>query len=217
MKNIFKLFMVFGLLIGSPGLLIAQEDTSTTKTRVTEEKPGAKTFSLRLEEAKKSFEDKISDAKEKRIASVCKIAQTKVAAILEKTQTFQLRHSEIHQQWLTKLTNLSARVATAGINTTTLDGYIQELNALVAQSRSDLENYVSRLQEISTSDCEADAAVFYSDLQTTRAARTLVVDDTSNILSYIRDNIKAELQNIKQQLQDSRQPAAPNETGGGTQ
>lgn len=217
MKNIFKLLLVFGLLVGSPGMLLAQRDPGFTEVKVIDDKARAKTFSLRLEEAKKSFEDKLTNTKEKRIANACKTAQKKIATVLEKTQTFQFKHSEIHQNWLTKLTNLSARVAATGIDTTTLDGYIQELNALVAQNSLDLENYVSGLQEVSTSNCEADVATFYSNLQTARATRALVVDDTKSVLSYIRDNIKAELQNIKQQLKDSQQPAAVNATDRGTQ
>ncbi len=205
MKNILYGVLAAGLLIGTPASLLAQDQTAPTEVNVIDRETRAKDFSSRLEEARKKFEDKISDAKERRIAVACKAAQTKIGSVLEKAQSFQARHSEIHQKWLAKLIDLSARIAAAGIDTTTLDGYVQELNALIAQNSSDLENYITALENVSTLDCEADAAAFYSALQSARAARSLVVDDTKAILAYIRANIKIELQNIKQQLEDNNQ------------
>ncbi len=221
MKNILKAVIVVGLLVGSPGLLLAQADKDFTEVRVIE-KTKTRAFPVRLEEAKKQFEDRISKAKEERVAKACKQAQIKIASVKEKAQSFQARHGEIYQKWITKLTDLSARIAAAGIDTTTLDSYIQELNALVAQNISDLESYVTGLGDVSVVDCEANPAAFYSALQTARATRALVVDDTKELLAYIRSNIKAELQSIKQQLQDNKVSApAEQSTGqnvdGGTQ
>lgn len=217
MKSILYAILVGFLLIGAPVSLMAQDDPDFTEVKVIGEDGETKTFPIRLEEAKKQFKDNINKAKEERVAGACKAAQTKIGTIAEKTQTFQARHSEIHQKWLTKLTDLSAKVALAGIDTTTLDGHVQELNALIAQNSSDLENYVGGLEEVSTVDCQADAGGFYSALQAARATRSLVVDDTKDVLAHIRGNIKAELQSIKQQLQDTKPVSDIEEADGGTQ
>lgn len=217
MKNVFYAVLMGFLLIGAPVSLLAQEDPDFTEVKIIGEDGESKTFPIRLEEAKRKFEDKINDAKEKRVAAACVAAQTKVASVIEKTQNFQTRHTEVHQKWLTKLTDLSARINLAGIDTTTLDGYVQELNALVSQNSSDLVSYVAGLEDVSSVDCEADATGFYSALQEARAARSLVIDDTKDVLTYIRENIKTELQNIKQQLKDAKQSSDAQEDNGGAQ
>lgn len=205
MKRILYAVLVGFLLIGAPASLLAQNSSDTTETRVIGEDGETKTFPIRLDEAKKQFSDKITKAKEARIKQTCTVAQTKIKSVLDKTQTFQARHNEIHQQWLTKLADLGARVALTDVDTTIFNSYTQELNALVVQSSSDLENYIAGLEDVSTLECEADVTGFYSALQAARAMRSLVVDDTKEVLAYIRSNIKPELQNIKQQLQDANE------------
>ncbi len=212
MKNVLYGILAVSLLIGAPASLMAQNQTNPTEANVVTTEARAKDFSLRLEGAMKKFDDGMSSAKEQRVAAACKVAQTRIGDILKKTQDFQARHGEIHQNWLTEQADLSAKIAVADINTTMLDSHIQQANALVVQSSFDLESYISALKDTGALDCEADVVTFYSSLQRTRAIRSLVVDKAEAVLTHIRTNVITELQNMKHQLRDDRQ--APDVTTG---
>jgi pyrroloquinoline quinone (PQQ) biosynthesis protein C len=101
----------------------------------------------------------------------------------------------------------------AGVDTTQLNEYITQLQALIDSNTSDFTQYMSDLGTANDTNCGDSPQEFYSALQQARAARELILGDVKEVVSFIKDNIKAELLNIRQQLADEASATETNDGG----
>lgn len=205
MRNIFTMLLVLGLLIGAPATLLAQDgDDGGVKelTIIDDPTETRKQYQIRIDEYRKSNEVKFDAAKKRSLENKCETVVTKIGTSRGTANSFHEKHENIYSNWRTRLGSISARISTSGVNTTNLENSLEQLDTLLGSNNADFQSLLSDLEDLTVEQCQEDPESFYDAIQDARAARKLVIDNHKETVQFIKESIKTELLNIKQQLAD---------------
>ncbi|MCA9333051.1 hypothetical protein KDA00_04235 [Candidatus Saccharibacteria bacterium] len=214
------LAILFGLTILPLSPIVAQEDNTTTSSEpdTSQSSDPSETdsdkyeiedsdkadFKSNLEERLKKRKDelktKLTTAQQKRIATRCSAAQKLITGIGTKAKEVKTNRDTIYSNVLTKLTDLRDKMKTDGTDTTELDTSITELQALVDNFKSDLKELRQAGTDIVGMDCASDPTSFKASLESLRTARDSVQTDSEAIRTYLKDDVKPVLQEIRKSL-----------------
>jgi chromosome segregation ATPase len=201
------------LMAGLPVVIMAQEDTSvsnenTTMTTQIEQTSDEVTPSTqpesreaRIKELKDKATAKISATEERRIASRCTSAQSKVSNLQTRLNKVVESRQEKYTNLTSKFTELSEKLKAAGVDTTELDAAIAELDVNIASSLETINTYNKSLADLAEMDCEDDPSGFKLTLDAARKQRSEVIAMQGTLKSSINDSIRPLLQNIRTTLE----------------
>lgn len=173
------------------------EDSSSDS--MTPEQRKAK-VDARIKEAKEKMTAKVSAQESKKIASVCKSAQTKIEKLQANIANIVDNRQEKYTKISTKLADVSAKLKAAGADTTELETAIAGMETKVTEVNTTIEAYNTSLSDLASMDCEADPSGFKAALDQARSQRTDTVLMTGTVKIYVNETIKPILQSLRTSL-----------------
>lgn len=207
MKKGLIFLAVIGLFTFSPSVLIAQDgngdETEVVETvRNTNINELRKEFQQRLKDYRGELQERYSQAKERALENRCESVIAKLEQARNGSSKFHESHNNIYTNWRQRLAEISNRLAVSGIDTSTLEGLLEELDTLLNSNNSDVQSYLADLENVTQEQCQEDPEAFYESIQNARAARKLIIENHKETVQFIKENIKAELLSIRQQLSE---------------
>lgn len=201
MKKSMIILAAFGLFVFTPTAILAQNDGGAKElTIINDGNEVRKKYQLRLEDFKSEVEERYNEAKGRLLEKKCENVITKIENARDGSSKFHESHNNIYANWRERLANLSGRLAASGIDTTTLEGLLEELDTLLGSNNSDIQAYLAEVGDLTIEQCQENPKDFYTKLQDLRAARKLIIEDHKETIQFIKENIKAELLGIKSSL-----------------
>jgi uncharacterized coiled-coil protein SlyX len=174
-----------------------QETTKKTDTTVASDKKS------RLEEYKTKLTKRISEVEEKKIAGVCKNSQQKIEKVHTAVSSTIVKRKEKLDAIIQKLKALQLKVQETSIDTTPINNAITTLQGKSTELSTGFEEYQLILDDSAKIDCETDPQGFKASLEAARAKRIEVRALSTEIKTYVTDNVKPLLNQIKTTLAQS--------------
>ena len=169
-------------------------------------------FALRLEEKKKLKEEFKEEFTEERCAKI----EEKIA---ERTAHFDERkgkHQKIYNNLVNRVNKFITRFKAAGLTTTTLEGYLSELQTKIDKFKTDYVAYIAKLQESKSLTCGHAEGEFRAILVDARALLKIVHADAADIRTYIRTVIFPEIRVLKAQIPEEQDEESKGDDGAST-
>lgn len=203
MKKILILVLATGFMFAPPATIYGQsENLNSQDLRLVEDQQLSENFKKRLKDVRQTVEEKLTEVKARNFERRCEAIKSKIAGVATKNQSHNNRQDIVFEQWRTRIAQLVVKVNATGIDTSQLEAYLEEFETIVSQNKEDYQNYLVGLEDLSTADCTNSTEVFYENIQSARATRLLIIQNSKDAVKVIRDNIKVELQSIRSQLQE---------------
>lgn len=182
-----------------------QQDTTTETKKETLTEQQKKELSERIQKRKSEAKAKLNYTQEKRLKSRCKNAQGLVRSVGSRVKGVETSRGKVHTNLVDRLKSLETKLKSKGVDTTTLQSQITELEAKIATFNADLAVYKQAVSDLGNIEgCTADPAAFKASLEAARSALTKVREDAVAIRSYVKDTIKPTLKEIRAQLEASQ-------------
>lgn len=212
MKKIFiSMVVVMFAAVSLPGFVMAQDDSGTNDaatdqqtdddaTSDSSDTDRASDRQTRIDAIKDRITDRLSAAEERRVAGVCKAAQTIVNRLQENLNTATENRSAKYTEVIEKLNTLLTRLQETTADTSALEAAITEIdsqaNALVAA----INSYQLLLDDLASMDCEEDPSGFKAVLSDARTTRGNLVAQAMTLKTYVTEDVRTILSTIKDQL-----------------
>jgi len=215
MKKIFAgvLTIVMMSAVVLPSAVIAQEDSTSSSEAETSQSTVDSAGSLseratnraaardaRIADYKQRVTDRLSATEERRIVAACKAAQVVVAKLQSNLSTAIERRKDAYANVSEKLAEVVRKLKVASVDTTELEDAVTEMERQAAAVIVAAEEYSATLTDLTEMDCEADPSGFKAALVVAREQRAAVVSQAQSLKEYVKVNIKAILQKIREQL-----------------
>ncbi len=172
----------------------AREATKNIREKIKDE------FALRLEEKKKLKEEFKEEFTEERCAKI----EEKIA---ERTAHFDERkgkHQKIYNNLVNRVNKFITRFKAAGLTTTTLEGYLSELQTKIDKFKTDYAAYIAKLQESKSLTCGHAEGEFRAIMVDARVELKTVHADAADIRTYVRTVILPEIKVLKAQMPEEQ-------------
>lgn len=213
MKSKISTIFVAALLIFSfvPVIAYAVEDSTTTEDTPTPtptstvaptDKETAKAErEARLEKRVIDLKTRLTTAQKNRLKAKCKASQGKISSVSGRVNGIETSRTKVHAKVVKHLEELSTKLNAKSIDTATLDASIVTLKEKITTFETDLAAFKLALTDLAEMDCETDPDGFQASLETARAARKLVQEDSQAIKAFVKESIKPLLVGIRAQLE----------------
>jgi hypothetical protein len=222
MKTVVRLF--FASLLATPlmgvGIVAAQEagtttENTTTTTTQTETSVNDKTaLQERLTKRKAELKTKLTALQQKRLQERCKSSQGKLSSISGRIKGLETSRGEVYTNLVNRLTKLSDRLNTQGVDVTELNTEITNLKALIETFNTDLAAYKQAVSDLAAMDCASDATAFKASLDAARTAREKTAADAAAIKAYVQETIKPTLVTLKKSVEAQKPETETQNTEG---
>lgn len=201
--------MVLALPLLSSAVVFAVESTSTTTTttQTTTQTPSVddlKAIQTRVEKRKAELKIKLSAAEKLNLQSKCKASQGLVSSVRGRVKGIETSRTEVYNNIVTHLTDLSTKLKNKDVDTQTLDVDIAALQAKITTFTTDLATYKQAVNDLADMDCKTDPDGFKASLQAARTSLDTVNKDAQAVRSYVTDTIKPLLKTIRQSLDTNK-------------
>ncbi len=184
------------------------EATTETETEV-DDPPTPTKLKERLEKRKAALNTRLTTAQKTRVTTRCKAAQGMVSSVSRRIKGVETSRTQVYGNLVDRLTKLSDKLKTSGVDTTTLNTQIDELKTKIATFNTDLAEYHQTVADLAALDCTADPTAFQASLDAARTARTKVADDAKAIKTYLSETIKPTLVQLRSKV--ATKPETENE------
>lgn len=179
-----------------------------TATQTNESKPTAATavdttpakVTERVAARKAALKTKLAAAEETRLKGKCKASQTVVMGLNKRLDNVAVNHTKHYQEVSEKLAGLITRVGDQGGDITKLKQAKDAYDAKVVAYKTQLGTYQQALADVQAMDCTVDAAGFKASLETARSTRAELAKSAADIRTYVQQNIKPVLVELRTQL-----------------
>ncbi len=131
----------------------------------------------------------------------CVVAQTRLKLLAVRITTVKTTRTQLYNNLIDKLTALSTKLQTAGLDVTTLNTQITALQSKVTTFNTNLTNYKQAVADLATMDCKSDPTAFKASLETARSLRLTLFTSGQEIRTYLKETIRPTLQTLKTQLE----------------
>lgn len=221
--------LAFTFALGRP---LSAESTSTSvqtnKTRVTQateeettESTGEESTSLkqRLQERKEKLNIQLSAAQKARLQNRCKNSQGKLSSLEGRIKGIETSRAQVYEHLVDRLTKLSDKLKTKGLDTTELDAHIETLKGKIETFETDLANYKQAVADLAAMDCAEDPDAFKASLEEARTLKATLRESGQDIKEFVKGEIKTTLKAIRKQIAastpDTSDDTEEGETEGG--
>ena len=213
MKKYLRLFLVIGFM--APTLayatVAAQSSTGGTDSTTTSSGSSATTTNTqssddtkgladRLAARKAALKTKLSAVQSDHLKNVCKSAQGKATSTDSKVKGLATSRTQVYANITSKLNDLVTKLQAKNVDVTQLKAEITSLQSQITTFNTDLATYKQDVSDLVAMDCASDPTAFQASLDTARAARDKVLQDSTAIKTYVDGTIKPTLQQIRAQL-----------------
>lgn len=213
MKSKFKMFLHVSLLTlllaFTPVATIAHGEEATTNETVrttsvedddsVENKP--EELKVRLEKRKTNLKTKLDAAKQARLKSRCKASQGRLSSISGRIKGLETSRTQVYQNTENRLTKLSEKLASKGLDVTELNTQITELHKLVDSFETELNEYKLAVADLAAMDCAADPTAFQASLEAARVARSETSEAAKAVRAYLKETIKPTLVELRSTIE----------------
>ena len=204
MKKLIMFIVALGLFVFTPTAIIAQndegDDGGVRELTIIDDSKQSEKYRERLQQLRNKIEERISEAKERSLENKCELVAEKVSGAIAAGNQYHQQRATIYSSWRDRLGTLSARLQASGVDTTNLEALLEELDTQIATTSSNVQTYLADLEDMTTQSCLDDAGAFYEAIQNVRAARQLIIEDHRESVKLIKEDIKTELNNLKNSL-----------------
>lgn len=196
---------VLGAVLLPISVVVAHGDddhgVAATTTAAEEEKPDPAALKARLEARKTALKLRLDAAKQTRIKTRCKPAQTGgISSIRGRIKGLETSRSHVYENLQNRLNKLNERLKTHEVDTAAFEEQLTELKTLVATFDTDLAAYKQAVSDLADMDCVSDPVAFQASLETARSARTKAAESAKAIRTYLSETIKPTLKGLKAQF-----------------
>ena len=186
---------------GQVRTLVQQQKQETQEIKTTIEDKRAQVTAKRLE-----FQEK----EEAMAAEKCKNLETKIATRVSRYENNGQMLQKVYGNMKTRLDRLSAKLKTAGADTSKLDTDLAALYAKIDKLYADQALFMITLKETQTFVCGKSEGEFKGKIDQARKVPEIIKQDREDIKTLFQTTIKADLQAIRAVL-ETQNPAV--ETG----
>lgn len=190
--SISTLFAVSLLL--APVVFAHEGETETTPT-------DPKSLAERIQKRKTELKISLTNTEKVRIKAKCKASQGLLSSVGGRVKGIETSRTQVHQNIIKHLTELSEKLKNKGVDTTELDANITKLQELINTFNIDLDAYKHAVSDLVAIDCATDPDGFKASLETARTALKKTQDDSKAIRAYVKDVIKPLLATIRAGLE----------------
>lgn len=201
--------VILGAVLAAPilwaGVSYAEDSANTTSTpTTTEQKPltadEQKELRARLDKRKAELKTKLSTAEQTKIKTKCKSTQGNLSSLSGRIKGVETSRTEVYGGLVARLSILSNRLQNQNIDNSALKANIAELQNKITVFNTDLAAYKQAVEDLKNMDCAADPTAYKASLEAARAALTKVKTDAAAIHTYVKENIKPTLQDVRSKL-----------------
>ncbi len=186
-------------------------DTSTQKTAEASE--DAKSVADRIAQRKAALKTKLTTVEKTRLTTKCKASQQGgISTEKGRVKGLETSRSEVYKNLLSRLNDLSEKLKTKGMDTTSLNADIATLKTKIDTFNTDLTAYKQAVSDLAGMDCATDPEGFKASLETARTALKKVNDDAVAVRTYLTATIKPLLQTIRGTLEKAEATAKESTT-----
>ncbi len=161
---------------------------------------GGSTFEQRVKQRTAERNVVISETDQKRSATTCINAQTKLRALQQKTTPVIAKRATIDQQVDGKLWIMIGKLKVGGVDTFDLEKQRATLAGKVDAMHVTAANYSQALDDVVVVDCKANPAGFKSLLETARIYHTQLRDQSNGVRAFINEDVKNSLNSYSEDL-----------------
>lgn len=159
-----------------------------------------KNRSKRIDEYKKQAAQKLTQAQQKKVTSVCKTSQEKVSSVHGRLQSAVEKRKNYYATVTGKLEELSVKLEAASIDVTELKAAMTEIDAKATAISQAATDYETALTDLSAMDCVSDPAGFKAALTVAREKRTTLQTQVQALREYMKTTVKDLLKTLREQV-----------------
>lgn len=163
--------------------------------------PPSSSLETRVAQRKAERNLVIAPKDQQRLLAVCVSAQTKVRVLQQKTTLAVAKQAKANQQIDAKLWVMIGKLKIAEKDTFKLEKQRAELADKASALQLTSQSYTQSLDDLVAVNCRADPAGFKSLLETARIFRTQLRAQSTDVSSYINNDIKPSLSTFAAELQ----------------
>jgi len=153
----------------------------------------------RIKDRKARAQRQFSFIEQRLIKQKCPDAQTKIVD-LSKVVNFVQKRTQGHEKLVAKLTELSAKLKSSGIDTKEYDEQVSVLKQKVSEYTAELAASQQTFSDLKLMQCATDPEGFATTLLEARKLRLSFVEKGKEIRLYLKETIKPTLKEIRSQL-----------------
>lgn len=202
-KKIVSSIAVSLVVFAYPAAVFAQTEEVSQTVEATSVEERAEKQAERIAEYKAKVEEKLTAAKSKKIAGVCKTSQQRLEKVQAQVEQTAVKRQEKLDSIVAKLKTLSTRLQASSVDTTELDALITTLEQKITDFMANYELYQQAIEDTTAIDCETDPEGFKASLDAARAERAKLKESSTEIKQYVRESIKSLLDQIKSSLEQT--------------
>lgn len=176
--------------------------TNTTDTdKTTESETESADRSKRIDAYKKKMTEKLTQAQQKKLTSVCKSSQGKVTSFQDNLKSAVEKRQGHYKTINSKLQELETKLEAASIDTTELKSVMAEIDTKAAAIAQAAADYETALSDLSSMDCTTDPTGFKAALSAAREKRAAVLTQVQALKEYVNSTVKDLLKKLRAQLE----------------
>lgn len=168
--------------------------------------PPGSAIAQRLEQRKKERNIQLDDRNQKRLIEQCGAAQTNIRASQQRLTQLFTERAKTYGQVDGKLWVVIGQLKLAQKDTFDLDKKRATLADRIALATSTAANFQQTLDDVVVMNCKSDIVGFKAMIDTSRLYLAQVREQSSNIRTYIVDDVKTALNNQATDLQPKTSP-----------
>lgn len=197
----------------------SSEDSDEATTQIMQQARGRlseqqlQELEQRLKKRKEAMKLRLSNSDKVRLQNRCQAAQGALSSVQGRIQGIQTSRTQVYGNLTQRLTDLSAKLALNGVDTTELNQAIAELETQVEAFNTALTNYIQAVTDLALMQCADDAEGFKASLEQARQLQQELRQAGLAIKALMQDKIKPLLVEIREQLVDT----ADDDTEGGNE
>lgn len=163
--------------------------------------PAGSSFEQRVAQRKAERNVVLAERDQKRMVSVCVSAQSKIRILQQETTPAIANRAKVNREIDAKLWIMIGKLKLAEKDTFELEKQRAGLAGKVSGFQQTADSYSQALDDTVAINCRADLIGFKALLDTARIYRTQLRDQSTDIRSYVNNDIKATLGAFADELQ----------------
>lgn len=160
------------------------------------------TMNERLKMRRDELKLKITDDNKKRLVARCVGAQKMIKQLKSRDATVRDKHHRAYLLIAERLNAMISKLERQGLSTAALQNAQQQFKDAVNEYLADAQDYKTAINDLAAMGCASDSEGFQASLQTARALRQQLAQDTAVIKEAIAQ-VKTALAEAKQALRQS--------------
>ncbi len=139
----------------------------------------------------------VGPEREKKIKDKCQEISNKIAEHQNELKAKAEKRLGKYNKIITRLQSVSVKLAELGVDVTTYNGYVAEVNSKVTDLNTLTQKYIASLQSDSAQLCTKDKAA--TELNTRKSDLKVIISQDKAIRTYMKETIIPYLRSIKPQ------------------